>query len=109
VHDRRVLGESGSGIDPPDGGQRDHVPVASEVRSFAGGARPIDHSGAEAVVLTSLEFPHRYADAYLRDSLLNGVVFDRSDLGKSLLASSLADASALYAQLRRTTLELPAE
>jgi CRISPR-associated protein Csb1 len=97
VHDRRVLDESGSGIDPPDGGQRDHVPVASEVRSFAGGARPIDHSGAEAVVLTSLEFPHRYADAYLRDSLLNGVVFDRSDLGKSLLASSLADASALYA------------
>lgn len=58
----------------------------------------IDHGGAVSLVLSSLEFPHRYADAYLRDSLLDGVAFDRSDLGKSLLAASLADASALYAQ-----------
>lgn len=58
----------------------------------------IEHTGVESVVLTSLEFPHRYADAYLRDSLLNGVAFDKSDLGRSMMASSLVDASALYAQ-----------
>jgi len=56
----------------------------------------VEHHGDTNVVLTSLEFPHRYADAYLRDSLLGGVAFDRTDLGKSLLAASLADASALY-------------
>lgn len=57
----------------------------------------IHHSGAGGdVVLTSLEFPHRYADAYLRDSLLDGKEFDKSELGVSLLAASLEDASALY-------------
>lgn len=58
----------------------------------------LEHTGSAPVTLTSLEFPHRYADAYLRDSLLDGVAFDRSELGKTLLAASLADASALYAQ-----------
>jgi CRISPR-associated protein Csb1 len=57
----------------------------------------IEHAGDVPVVLTSLEFPHRYADAYLRDSLLDGVSFDKTDLGRSLLASSLDDASTLYA------------
>jgi CRISPR-associated protein Csb1 len=55
------------------------------------------HDGAADVVLTSLEFPHRYADAYLRDSLVEGVAFDRSDVGRKVLASSLADASGLFA------------
>lgn len=55
------------------------------------------HAGATAVVLTSLEFPHRYADAYLRDSLLGGERFDRTDLGRSLLAASVDDAAAIYA------------
>jgi CRISPR-associated protein Csb1 len=41
----------------------------------------IEHAGDVPVVLTSLEFPHRYADAYLRDSLLGGVSFDRTDHG----------------------------
>jgi CRISPR-associated protein Csb1 len=58
----------------------------------------VEHAGAVSVTLSSLEFPHRYADAYLRDSLLDGVAFDRSELGRSLLGASLADASALYAQ-----------
>lgn len=57
----------------------------------------VEHTGEAPVTLTSLEFPHRYADAYLRDSLLDGVPFDQTDLGRSLLASSLEDASALYA------------
>ncbi|GIJ49423.1 hypothetical protein Val02_63090 [Virgisporangium aliadipatigenens] len=54
------------------------------------------HSGEIGVVLTSLEWPHRYADAYLRDSLLGGARFDRTDLGRSLQAASAADASSLY-------------
>ncbi|GAA1843841.1 hypothetical protein GCM10009836_24000 [Pseudonocardia ailaonensis] len=58
----------------------------------------IDHSGAAPLVLTSLEFPHRYADAYLRDSLLDGEAFDRTSLGKELLSASLADATALYSR-----------
>lgn len=58
----------------------------------------IEHTGAAPVVLTSLEFPHRYADAYLRDSLLDGTKFDQSEVGKALLASTNADASALFAQ-----------
>lgn len=54
------------------------------------------HTGEPPVVLTSLEFPHRYADAYLRDSLLDGVKFDGSDLGRAMLGASLADATALF-------------
>jgi len=54
------------------------------------------HAGAAPVVLTSLEFPHRYADAYLRDSRVDGVPFDKTELGKSMLAASLQDATALY-------------
>jgi CRISPR-associated protein Csb1 len=57
----------------------------------------VEHSGEAPVALTSLEFPHRYADAYLRDSLLDGVVFDKTDLGRSLMAASLGDATAIYA------------
>ena len=56
----------------------------------------VEHSGAMPVVLTSLEFPHRYADAYLRDSQLDGVAFDRTELGRFLLSASPADATALY-------------
>ena len=57
----------------------------------------VEHTGEAPVVLTSLEFPHRYADAYLRDSLLDGVAFDKTDLGRSMMAASLDDATALYA------------
>ena len=57
----------------------------------------VEHDGATSVVLTSLEFPHRYADAYLRDSTLDGVAFDKTELGRSLLAATLDDATALYA------------
>jgi CRISPR-associated protein Csb1 len=56
----------------------------------------VEHTGEADVVLTSLEFPHRYADAYLRDSLLGGTPFDKSDIGKGMLTASLADATALF-------------
>lgn len=50
----------------------------------------------ERVNLTSLEVPHRFGDAYLRDSTLAGTPFDKSDLGQMILAADAADASALY-------------
>ncbi len=49
-----------------------------------------------AVRLTSLEFPHRYADAYLRDSLVDGVRFDKSDVGKRLREVSADDVRPLF-------------
>jgi CRISPR-associated protein Csb1 len=56
----------------------------------------VEHDGEAPAILTSLEFPHRYADAYLRDSLLDGIAFDKTDLGRSLQAASLEDATALF-------------
>lgn len=46
--------------------------------------------------LTSLDFPHRYADAYLRDSLVDGVRFDQSEVGQRLRKATVADVRALY-------------
>ncbi len=48
------------------------------------------------VRLTSLEFPHRYADAYLRDSLVEGVRFDRSEVGQRLRQVSAENARPLF-------------
>lgn len=56
----------------------------------------ISHRGAASVVLTSLELPHRFADAYLRDSEIDGVKFDKTDLGKAFQAASAEDATALF-------------
>jgi CRISPR-associated protein Csb1 len=58
----------------------------------------LHHDGEAPLVLTSLEFPHRYADAYLRDSEIDGVAFDKTDLGRSFRAASLVDARALFSQ-----------
>jgi CRISPR-associated protein Csb1 len=46
--------------------------------------------------LTSLEFPHRHADAYLRDSLLDGARFDTSPVGQRLRQTDVTDASPLF-------------
>ena len=46
--------------------------------------------------VTSLEAPHRIADAILRDSLHDGQPFRKSDLGKSLDQASLQNATPLY-------------
>ncbi|MQY06248.1 hypothetical protein ACRB68_43360 [Actinomadura sp. RB68] len=48
------------------------------------------------VRLTSLEFPHRYADAYLRDSHVDGVRFDRSPAGQRLRQVSAEDSRPLF-------------
>jgi len=46
--------------------------------------------------VTSLQAPHRAADAILRDSLLNGVAFRQSDIGKAITDSGLSNATALF-------------
>ena len=46
--------------------------------------------------VSSLEAPHRIADAILRDSLHDGQSFRKSDLGKSLDQASLQNATPLY-------------
>jgi CRISPR-associated protein Csb1 len=56
----------------------------------------IRHDGDASVVLTSLELPHRYADAYLRDSEIDGVKFDNTPLGKAFQAASTENATVLF-------------
>lgn len=46
--------------------------------------------------LTSLDFPHRYADAYLRDSEVAGIRFDDSEEGSALRTASVEDVRSLY-------------
>lgn len=46
--------------------------------------------------LTSLEFPHRFADSYLRDTTFEGKPFDRSGPGQALRGASVQDARALF-------------
>jgi len=46
--------------------------------------------------ITSLQVPHRLADAIFRDSELDGVKFRRSERGKALNAASLANATPLF-------------
>lgn len=46
--------------------------------------------------VTSLEVPHRIADAILRDSELDGVMFRQSDIGKRLDTLDVRKATALF-------------
>lgn len=46
--------------------------------------------------ITSLEAPHRIADALLRDSELDGVMFRQSDTGKRLNAMDARNATVLF-------------
>jgi len=46
--------------------------------------------------VSSLEAPHRIADAILRDSLHDGQPFRKSELGKSIDQASLQNATPLY-------------
>ncbi|WIN00816.1 type I-U CRISPR-associated RAMP protein Csb1/Cas7u [Actinoplanes oblitus] len=48
------------------------------------------------VRLTSLDFPHRFADAYLRDSEVGGVRFDKSEVGRALRSATAADVRPLF-------------
>ncbi|MCY4513962.1 MAG: type I-U CRISPR-associated RAMP protein Csb1/Cas7u [Candidatus Tectomicrobia bacterium] len=46
--------------------------------------------------VTSLEAPHRAADALFRDSLLNGVMFRKSDKGRVLDTTDIRNATGLF-------------
>ena len=46
--------------------------------------------------ITSLQVPHRLADAILRDSELDGVLFRQSETGKALNTVSLANATPVF-------------
>lgn len=46
--------------------------------------------------ITSLQVPHRLADAILRDSELDGVPFRQSEIGRTLNAVSFANATPLF-------------
>jgi CRISPR-associated protein Csb1 len=58
----------------------------------------VDFSGKELAgvsAITSLDAPHRVYDAILRDSLLDGVPFMESEVGKGLAKASNTDASSV--------------
>lgn len=46
--------------------------------------------------VTSLEAPHRIADALFRDSLLDGVIFRKSDKGRLLDTADIRNATGLF-------------
>lgn len=46
--------------------------------------------------VTSLDAPHRIADALFRDSLLDGIVFRRSEKGRILDTADVRNATALF-------------
>ncbi|MEW6166870.1 MAG: type I-U CRISPR-associated RAMP protein Csb1/Cas7u [Pseudomonadota bacterium] len=46
--------------------------------------------------VTSLEAPHRIADAIFRDSLYNGVMFRKSDKGRILDSADIRNATGLF-------------
>jgi len=50
----------------------------------------------EIGVITSLEAPHRIADAIFRDCLLDGVAFRDSDVGRAWTASNVKDATSMF-------------
>lgn len=60
----------------------------------------VDFTGGGLVTeigrVTSLQAPHRIADAILRDSLLDGKPFRQSEIGRRIDAVSLANATPLY-------------
>ena len=45
--------------------------------------------------LSTMQMPHRAFDAILRDSLLDGIPFRRTDIGQAVIKASPADAAAL--------------
>jgi CRISPR-associated protein Csb1 len=53
-------------------------------------------TGRGEIRLTSLDFPHRYADAYVRDSMIDSVRFDHSPVGQRLRSITAADVRPLF-------------
>ncbi len=65
------------------------IPLPCVTVDFRGrGLEPLER-------ITSLDAPHRVYDAILRDSLLDGIPFMKSEAGQRLAAAKPADATAL--------------
>src|SRR5258706_2419459 len=69
----------------------EHAPTG-DVDADAKAGRLIDEVGK----ITSLQAPHRLADAILRDSELDGVPFRKSTKGKALNKVSMTNATPLF-------------
>ena len=67
-----------------------NIPLPVITVDFAGNDLP------KVLRITSLEAPHRIADALLRDSLYNGTKFRQSEIGKRLDAVDLRNATPLF-------------
>jgi CRISPR-associated protein Csb1 len=50
-------------------------------------------------IITTLDAPHRIADAIFRDSKLDGQKFRESDVGKAFVASNVRNATGLFMAL----------
>lgn len=59
-------------------------------------ARFDDEKLLKKFTVSSLEAPHRIADAIFRDSLYNGVMFRKSDKGKILDTADIRNATGLF-------------
>jgi CRISPR-associated protein Csb1 len=70
----------------------EHAPTGN-VEADEKAGRLIDAIGK----VTSLQVPHRLADAILRDSQIDGLDFRKSEKGKSLNTVSLTNATPLFA------------
>lgn len=78
-----------------------HVDPTGDPEDDERQARLLDPIGK----VTSLQVPHRLADAILRDSLLDGVPFRESEVGRTIDTASARNATPLY-QLCPTALVL---
>lgn len=86
--------------------QANRMEMALRQAAYAGIGRPaeipvvtVDFPGAglpDLGEITSLDAPHRIADAILRDSSLVGVPFRDSEEGKLLASASMSNATGLY-------------
>ncbi|MYB19345.1 MAG: type I-U CRISPR-associated protein Cas7 [Holophagales bacterium] len=73
---------------------RDRVPVPEFVLDLSSLSNLPAHLPKR---LSSLEFPHRNADAYLRDARLGDEDFIKTDLGKSIFGATAQEAGPLVA------------
>lgn len=73
----------------PSGKRRIELPVITAKFQF-------DDSKYKSFAVTSLEAPHRIADAIFRDSKFNGVMFRKSDKGKVLDNAETRNARGLF-------------
>ena len=55
-----------------------------------------DENLKKKFIVTSLDAPHRVADAILRDSMFDGVMFRKSDIGKVLDTADIRNATGLF-------------